>query len=89
MSSGDGFGPRGYRMGMTETQQNVRVGPWDDADVTQVVRVLHRSGPLPMSELGQTGDLAGWTRQRVEHAVVSAWSRNLIFIDTRDLLVAI
>jgi hypothetical protein len=34
-------------------------------------------------------DLAGWTRQRVEHAVVTAWSRNLIFVDTRDLLVAL
>ena len=74
---------------MTETQQNVRVGPWDDADVTQVVRVLHRTGPLPMSELNQTRDLACWTRQRVEHAVVTAWSRNLIFVDTRDLLVAL
>jgi hypothetical protein len=74
---------------MTETQQNVRVGPWDDADVTRVVRALRRSGPLPMSELHLTADLAGWTRQRVEHAVVTAWSSNLIFVDTRDLLVAL
>jgi hypothetical protein len=74
---------------MTETQQNVRVGPWDDADVTLVLRVLHRSGPLPMSELSQSQDLAGWTRRRVEHAVVTAWSRNLIFVDARDLLVAL
>ena len=74
---------------MTEAQQNVRVGPWDDADVRQVVGVLHRTGPLPMSELNRTPDLAGWTRLRVEHAVVTAWSRNLIFVDTRDLLVAL
>lgn len=74
---------------MTETLQNVRVGPWDDADVTQVVRALHRSGPLPLAELNHTTDLDGWSRQRVEHAVVSAWSRNLIFVDAQDLLVAL
>ncbi|MBW8749950.1 MAG: hypothetical protein JF565_00800 [Propionibacteriales bacterium] len=58
-------------------------------DVARVLRVLHRSGPLPLGELADEPELADWPSERVEHALVSAWSHALIFIDTRDLLVAL
>ena len=58
-------------------------------DVARVLRVLHRSGPLPLGELADEPDLADWSSERIEQALVSAWSRALIFIDTRDLLVAL
>ena len=64
-------------------------GPWEQTDVARVVRVLRRSGPQPLGELASDPDLAGWSAERVEHAVVSARSRNLISIDPRDLLVAL
>jgi hypothetical protein len=58
-------------------------------DVTDVVRALHRWGPQSLLELLRDPEFADWPAQRLEHAVVSAWSLNLIFIDTRDLLVAL
>ena len=85
----DDFGARGYREYMTEVQGHLRVGPWEESDADRVVRVLHRSGPLPLRDLGQTPDLADWPNQRIQHAVVTAWSRNLIFVDTSDQLVAL
>jgi hypothetical protein len=42
-----------------------------------------------MPELVRDPEFTDWPAQRLEHAVVSAWSLNLIFIDTRDLLVAL
>jgi len=42
-----------------------------------------------MRELGADQDFEGWPEKRLEAAVVSAWSRNLISIDPSDLLVAL
>ena len=61
----------------------------DDIDVARVVHVLQRNGPLPVSDLADQPDLADWPAARVEHAIVSAWSSTLIYIDARDRLVAI
>ena len=58
-------------------------------DAVQVVRTLRRSGPLRLVDLGREPELLDWSPTRVERAVVSAWARNLIFVDTSDLLVAI
>ena len=69
--------------------ERVLLRPRDEADVACVLRVLHRAGPLPLRDLVGQPDLVGWSAQRLEHAVVSAWSRTLIFVDNRDLLVAI
>jgi hypothetical protein len=73
---------------MTEAQRSLP-SPWEETDVARVVRVLRRAGPLRLPELADEPDLDAWPPQRVEHAIVGAWSRNLIFIDNRDLLVAI
>ena len=42
-----------------------------------------------MRELGADQDFEGWPAKRLEAAVVTAWSRNLISIDPSDLLVAL
>lgn len=63
--------------------------PRETRDVACILRVLHRVGPLQLQDLVGQPELAGWSPQRMERAVVSAWSRTLIFIDNRDLLVAI
>jgi hypothetical protein len=73
---------------MTELQRSL-FDPSEEADVARIVHTLHRVGPLPLRDLHREPELVCWTSQRVERAVVSAWSRNLIFIDARDLLVAI
>lgn len=83
----DDFEPLGYGHVMAEAQRNPRVAREDTEDVAHVLRVLHHAGPLPLSELADDPALASWTHERIEHAVVSAWSRALIFVDTRDLLV--
>jgi hypothetical protein len=62
---------------------------WDDRDVIHVVRALHRWGPQSLPDLVDDPELAGWPAQRVEHAVVTAWAQNVIFVDTRSLLVAL
>jgi hypothetical protein len=58
-------------------------------DAAQVVHVLHHVGPVPLQELADEPELAGWPPERVEQAIVSAWSHALIFIDNRDLLIAL
>jgi hypothetical protein len=58
-------------------------------DAVHVVRVLHHVGPLPLRELADEPELADWPPERVEQAIVSAWSCALIFIDSGDLLVAL
>jgi len=73
---------------MTEAHRTLP-GPWEDTDVARIVRALHRSGPLPLQDLTREPELVSWSAQRIEHAVVSAWSRNLIFIDRRDHLIAL
>jgi hypothetical protein len=62
---------------------------WEESDVACVVRTLHHSGPRLLRELLDDPDLDGWPVQRLEDAVISAWSLNLIFVDTSDLLVAL
>ena len=74
---------------MAEAQRHPRATADGTEDVACVVRVLHHAGPIPLRELAEDPELADWTRERIEHAVVSAWSRALIFVDTRDLLVAL
>jgi hypothetical protein len=74
---------------MAEAQRHPRATTDREEDVASVVRVLHHAGPIPLRELAEDPELADWTRERIEHAVVSAWSRALIFVDTRDLLVAL
>lgn len=58
-------------------------------DARAVARMLHKAGPLDITELRDQPELADWSAARVEDAVVCAWSDNLIFIDTGDHLVAI
>jgi hypothetical protein len=62
---------------------------WEETDVAQVLQALRRFGPRPLDELLDDPHLEGWSLQRLEGAVVSAWSRNLISIDAGDLLVAL
>jgi len=83
----DGCQALGYSLFMTAAQ--MLSGPWEDTDATRVVRVLHRSGPTALCDLDGQPELTGWPAERIEHAVVSAWSDNLISIDTRDQLVAL
>jgi hypothetical protein len=71
------------------TEARTLPGPWDDTDVARVLRALHRAGPLPLRDLSHEPDLLDWPAQRIEHAVVSAWARNLISFDNRDLVVAL
>jgi hypothetical protein len=74
---------------MVEAQRHPRAATGGTEDVACVVRVLHHAGPIPLRELADDPELADWSRDRIEHAVVSAWSSALIFVDTRDLLVAL
>jgi hypothetical protein len=53
------------------------------------VGTLRRSGPLGLDELCDQPDFVDWPARRVEQAVITAWSDNLIFVDPRDLLVAL
>ena len=73
---------------MVDAEHSVS-GPWEQTDVARVLRALRRSGPQAFGELTRNPDLADWPTERIEHAVVTAWSRNLISIDPRDLLVAL
>jgi hypothetical protein len=72
---------------MAQAQWNLKTGAAED--VAQVLHVLHHAGPVPLSELGDDPELAEWSSERIEHALVSAWSRALIFIDSGDMLVAL
>ena len=58
-------------------------------DAAHVARVLHRVGPVPLQELADEPALAGWPPERVEQAIVAAWSNALVFIDSTDHLVAL
>jgi hypothetical protein len=80
--------PRGYPKFMIEARRNLGAA-WVDTDVTRVVRVLHHAGPLPLRDLADDPELEDWPPERIEQAIVTAWSRGLIFIDARDLFVAI
>jgi hypothetical protein len=73
---------------MVEAQRHPQEA-WGETDVTHIVRLLHHGGPLPLGELADDPTVAEWPAERVEQAIVSAWSRGLIFIDTRDLIVAL
>jgi hypothetical protein len=63
--------------------------PSEVTDATRVVRALHRSGPTALRDLDGQPGLTDWPAERIEHAVVSAWAENLIFVNTRDELVAL
>jgi hypothetical protein len=78
----------GYRDNMTEAPRSI-CRPSEEADLARVVGTLRRSGPLGLDELCDEPEFLDWPAQRVEQAVVAAWSHNLIFIDPRDLLVAL
>ena len=60
-----------------------------ETDLACIVGTLRRSGPLRLVELHDEPALADWPNQRLEQAVVTAWSQNLISIDQRDLLIAL
>ena len=51
--------------------------------------VLRRSGPRLLTELMDDEAFDGWSSHRLEGAVVSAWSRNVISITAGDLIVAL
>lgn len=51
--------------------------------------VLRRTGPRLLTELMDDHEFDGWPSQRLEGAVVSAWSRNVISITAGDLIVAL
>jgi hypothetical protein len=73
---------------MTEAPRSIPL-PRDENDLARVVGTLRRSGPLGLDELCDEPELVDGPVRRVEQAVVTAWSHNLIFIDPRDLLVAL
>jgi hypothetical protein len=58
-----------------------------DADL--VVYVLDRCGPRSLGELGDHPALTGWSRERLEEAVVQAWTGNQLNFDFEDHLVAL
>lgn len=64
-------------------------GAWESGDVDLFVEALRRVGPMPLRELGEESEIAGWPAERVRQAVVSAWSENRIYVDAGDLLVAL
>jgi hypothetical protein len=74
---------------MGQAQRDLPRSSEEETDVAQVVHALRRFGPRPLDELLDDPYLEGWSTQRLEGAVVSAWSRNLISIDAGDLLVAL
>jgi hypothetical protein len=78
----------GYRHDMTEAPRSLFLSR-EETDLARVVGTLRRSGPLALDELCDEPDLDDWSVQRIEQAVVVAWSHNLIFVDPRDLLVAL
>jgi len=69
--------------------QPILLGRREQADAARVVRLLRLAGPLTLTGLARHPDLSGWPRDRLENAVVSAWSGAQIFVDARDLLIAI
>jgi hypothetical protein len=63
------------------------VGP--DSDAVLVARTLRSAGPLHLDELRAQPELHGWSEPRLENAVASAWSRDLVSVNARDKLVAL
>lgn len=58
-------------------------------DATTVVALLDQHGPRSIKALRDHPALAGWSRDRVERAVVEAWSSNQVSIDAEDHLIAL
>jgi hypothetical protein len=85
----DDSGPHGYRKDMMTEVLHGIPRPREESDLARVVGTLRRSGPLGLDELCDQPDFVDWPARRVEQAVITAWSDNLIFIDPRDLLVAL
>ena len=71
------------------SEARILPSPRVDSDVACVVNALHRSGPIDLGDLGDQPQLTNWGRQRLEHAVVSAWASDLISFDSRDLIVVL
>jgi hypothetical protein len=61
----------------------------EESDLACVLSTLRHSGPLELEDLRDAPEIADWPARRLEQAVVTAWSRNLISVDRRDLLVAL
>jgi hypothetical protein len=74
---------------MTDPPQHLVEGSSQVADVTEVVRALHRVGPLSLHELARVPGLDTWPGTRLEQAVIIAWSRDLITVNFRDELIAL
>jgi len=70
---------------MTEARRELP-GPWHEPDVAVVLAALRGSGPRGVRDLQHDDAFATWPRRRLEDAVVSAWSRNLISVDPLDQL---
>ena len=60
-----------------------------DEDAVLVVDVLHGVGRCSLRALLGQPELLDWTPDRLERAVVKAWSGGLVFIDSNDDLVAL
>jgi len=86
-------GASGIRKCMRDVEQQLRdlgvapVGP--DSDAVLVARTLRSAGPLHLDELRAQPELLGWSAARLEDAVASAWSHDLVSVDARDQLVAL
>ena len=61
--------------------------PVTDRDV--VVDILRRTGPRSLRSLRSEGHLSRWPAERVEGAVVQAWSDDRLSIDVEDPLIAL
>lgn len=57
------------------------------ADAARVIAHLRRNGPETIHDLLHDDELADWSTERVEDAVVDAWAQTLIFVDRQDRLV--
>ena len=60
-----------------------------DTDRDLVVEVLRGGGPRSLSHLRELPAFAGWPSERVELAVVQAWSDSLLSVDADDQLIAL
>lgn len=63
------------------------VGPGSDAVL--VARTLRSTGPLHLDELRAEPEVRDWSAARLEDAVASAWSHDLVSVNARDQLVAL
>jgi hypothetical protein len=60
-----------------------------DRDVAIVIDLLRRRGPRSLSQLCDALRGDSWSNERVEHAVIEAWSGNRLSVDRDDRLVAL